>query len=147
MKPIGSRLVSLVAPMFIDSNMSKEFYKETDSGEEEYAKAVGFKYSRGNSKKNHFELNGEEIAVEICSDHGKQAIPKNTFLDVVLAYDKFGGFSPKRMVEGNHTVDRYGLVSNSFNGNVEMQKYLYNEDLRFIEPIADSPDFALFSIS
>ncbi|MEM3074593.1 MAG: hypothetical protein QW727_01475 [Candidatus Pacearchaeota archaeon] len=139
-------LMVLCAPIFRCGDC-KRFYKETDAGEGKMAEEVGLSYKRGDSSKNKLEINKKTISVGICSDHGKQRIPEDTFLEVILAYDYFGGFYPGRKIHGNYLVDRYGMVVNGINGEVSMQKYKYGSEIEIIEPICASKEFLAFDIN
>ncbi len=99
-----------VAPVFINGKLDDMFFKESDCGESKMAKKNGFEYAKGDSTENYLTINGKKVAIEICSDFGKQRVPEGTFLETVLAYDNLGGFSVSAK---NDNFSRYGLVCNS----------------------------------
>ncbi len=68
------------------------FDKETDVENSRIALKNGLKFRRGDNKKNFFYLDGRKISIQICSDHGKQPVDEETFLEIILAYDKKAGF-------------------------------------------------------
>jgi hypothetical protein len=83
------------AMIFKDGKKIEEFFKETDVGDSKFAKENNLEYRTGNSLKNHLTYNDKEIAIEICSDHGKQRFEKEPFLELILAYDDRAGFFPR----------------------------------------------------
>ncbi|HRZ85205.1 MAG TPA: hypothetical protein P5277_00310 [Candidatus Paceibacterota bacterium] len=93
-------------PAFLDGKNIREFFKETTCGDEKIAETNGLIYEGQDSNLNHIMHKNKMIAVEICSDHGRQIIPENTFLEVILAYDKNAGFSERP----NLFTERYAIV-------------------------------------
>lgn len=89
---LRKRVMTIVAPVYINGKKIAEFEKETDINESELAKSQGLTYKRGKSEFNKLYFQGRKIAVEICSDHGKQRIDKDTFLELIPAYDLNAGF-------------------------------------------------------
>ena len=80
------------AMIFRGGEKIEEFRKETDIENCKIAKKNCLEYERGDSSKNKVYYDGKKITVEICSDHGKQAVDKDTFLEVILTYDDNAGF-------------------------------------------------------
>jgi len=80
------------AMIFKNGNKIEEFRKETDVGDSNIAKENGLVYKSGDCSKNHLNYDGKEIAVEICSDHGKQRFEKDPFVELISAYDDRAGF-------------------------------------------------------
>ena len=99
-----------VAPIFINGQLDDMLLKESDCGEARLAKANGLEYKKGDSSENYVYVNGKKVAVEICSDFGKQRVSKDTFLEAILAFDNLGGFSIRA---DNDDFSRYGLICNS----------------------------------
>lgn len=109
------RTMVLQSPTFDRGNL-RILNKETDRGEANFAKSHSLTYKRGDCNNNNIPYSGKNIVVEICSDHGHQKIPTNTFLEVILAYDQKAGF-----YVGVNTprFPRHVLVCDSFEPKVE----------------------------
>ncbi len=95
------------APIFKEGNYLFSFRKETDVENSDFATKNDLVYERGDSSKNKLFYNGKKIAFEICSDHGKQLIDKDTFLEIIMAYDDKAGFYLR---PNNDNFSRYAIV-------------------------------------
>ncbi|MFA6022879.1 MAG: hypothetical protein WC781_02205 [Candidatus Pacearchaeota archaeon] len=140
--------ISLCAPIFLNGKLEKEMYKETDASEANIAFRNGLIYKRGDSNLNHIKHLGKTIAIEICRDQGKQIIPKDTFLEVILAYDNNAGFGWGALGT-NRNVKRHKLIVNGYSKDkdsrlVNFQDRRNNED--FVKPLIDSPNFSVFNL-
>lgn len=112
--------MTLSAPLFINGEKIYEFYKESDRGESDLANKNNLIYEKGDNTKNKFIYNGKKIAIEICSDHGKQAIDKDTFLEIILTYDKKAGFW---IGPTNDDFKRYAVICDGQKPFVDCQIY------------------------
>ena len=142
-----------VAPVFINGKLDDMFCKESDCGESKMAKKNGFEYGKGDSSENYMVINGRKVAIEICSDYGKQRVPEGVFLETILAYDNLGGFSVRA---NNDNFSRYGLVCNSVKrlGDKDASKVFpvdcgeFNLDKnprqRIVHPYIESKDYCGF---
>lgn len=153
-KLLNGGKMGLHCPVFLGGKLERELFKESDAGEGDIAKENGLTYFRGNSSDNMLNHNGKDIAVEICSDHGKQRMKIDPFLEVIMAYDKFGGF---HIGVNNDDFDRYALVCNSIKNIgctrdtpnlVECFEYNRQKDpkLRIIEPDVETEDFKAYEL-
>ncbi|MBS3100491.1 hypothetical protein J4463_04760 [Candidatus Pacearchaeota archaeon] len=139
-------------PYVLSSN--NHFDKETDAGEEDLAKQSDYNYIPGDSSKNKTKHKKKKITLEICSDHGKQRVDKDTFLEIILARDQFGGFY---VGASNDDFDRYAIVCNSLKkfGDDSNENAVYCAEfnrakrpkLRIIEPSMDAPNFRLYQLN
>ena len=64
---------------------------------------------------------GKKIAIEICSDHGKQPVNKDTFLELILARDTNAGFYVNAT---NDDFARYAIVNDSYKPMID--GFIYN---------------------
>jgi len=94
-------------PMIRNGETRRELRKGTDIGDSAIAEKNNLVYERGNYHENKFYHNGKKIAVEVCSDHGKQKIDKDTFLELIPAYDDRAGFYPRA---NSDDFSRYAIV-------------------------------------
>ncbi len=101
-------------PVFINGRKIKNVFKETNAHDSEIAKKNNLVYEGVNSDRIYFK-NGDIILASICSDHGKKSIPENTFLEIIMAYDDFGGFYSKP----GDFLERFGFIANGYDGSVE----------------------------
>ncbi len=104
-----------------------EFRKETCVGDQEIAEENGMNYVGGNSDNNFFYLNDKKIAVEICSDHGKQRVPLDTFAELILAYDDRAGFWIRA---NNDNFTRFAIVTDGRAPKIGGFKYDHKRDFR-----------------
>jgi len=112
-----------VAPIYEKGNLSYLFTKETDVGNFQRAFKNGLDYIRGDSSKNFFIKDGKKITVEICSDHGKQEVAEDTFLEIILADDRKAGFYLRA---NNDSFSRYAFVCDGFAPKLECFKFIHN---------------------
>ena len=80
----------------------------------------GLVWQRGSYDGNQIMHQGKKIAVEICSDHGKQPVAKDTFLELILARDTRAGFY---VGAANDDFTRYAIVNDSDKPMVEGFNY------------------------
>jgi len=118
------------AMAFKNGRMIKEFIKETSVGEENLAESNRLKYFNGDYSKNSIVHDGKKIAVEICSDHGKQPIEKDTFVELIIACDPAAGFYIR---PNNNRISRYAIISDAYSPRVE--GFFYNATNEMIEEI------------
>ena len=104
---LGEDKMGHSAMIFRNGEKINEFRKETDVENHKIAIENGLEYNRGDSSRNKLFHNGKKITVEICSDHGKQRVDRDTFLEVILAYDDNAGFWIR---PNNDSFSRYALV-------------------------------------
>jgi hypothetical protein len=102
------RFMVHASPVFLNGELLKDFYKRTCVGEDLTAKDYGLEYKGITNLPNFLIHKGKKIFGSVCSDHGLLKVPEDTFLELVLAYDKFAGFHPRL----NDLTPRYGLVVN-----------------------------------
>ena len=153
-KRIDDKYMGLVCPVIHEGKLVRELFKETDVGEGQIAADNGLTYFRGDSSQNNLVIGGNKVAVEICSDHGKQIVDPDTFLEVIMAHDIFGGF---HVGVSNDNFRRYALVCNSLrrvDSNIKTDNLVdcfeYNPSarskIRFVEPIFDKRDFMIYDL-
>lgn len=104
---LGGDKMGHSAMIFRNGRKINEFRKETAVGDYEIATKNGLEYERGDSSRNKLVHHGKKITVEICSDHGKQIVDKDTFLEAILTYDDNAGFWIR---PNNDSFSRYVLV-------------------------------------
>ncbi len=111
------------APIFRNGENFRNFLKQTDVENSGIAAQNNLIFQRGNYDENSLIHQGKKIAVEICSDHGKQPVDKDTFLEVILARDLRAGFYAGA---ANDDFSRYAIVNDSENPKIEGIKYSHN---------------------
>lgn len=104
---ISNNILSHAMPVFFGGEKIIEFEKQTDVENSYVARVNNCTYKRGDFTKNNLMHKGKKIALEICSDHGKQPIDKDTFLEIIVAYDLNAGFYLRADNDG---FSRYALV-------------------------------------
>ncbi|MEM4625692.1 MAG: hypothetical protein QXJ28_02945, partial [Candidatus Pacearchaeota archaeon] len=109
----------------------KEFQKETDWNESVLCRDNGFDYVKGNNSLNNFLLGDKRVVVEICSDHGKQLLPDDTFVELVIACDScfffrnnLNPFLERRVVicngaDASSTAFYFNKLSSKIRENIE----------------------------
>ncbi len=135
--------VALSCPIFLNGNRLNEFYKETDCGESKLARTVNKTYHRGESNLNNLRFKGKNITVEICSDHGKQHIPIDTDLEIILANDFKAGFYLNTQ---NTRPSRYILVCDSYHPKIEFIQLSEDKSLKIINNKKSKHDLEVFEI-
>jgi hypothetical protein len=118
-------------PMISNGKTICEFRKETNVGDSRFAKRNGLVYERGDSSNNKFYKEDKKITVEICSDHGKQRIDKDTYLELISAYDDRAGFYLR---PGSDDFSRFAIVADGFAPKVDGFYYDHiSRQPRFLE--------------
>jgi len=117
---VGEKLFRHSCPVIQNGKLLSELDKETDYEEFKIGEKVGFNYERGDSTKNTLNFDSKKIAVEICSDHGKQIVDNDTFLEAILAYDENAGFWIRA---NNDNFSRWAVVVNGLDGKVDGFRY------------------------
>ena len=121
--------VALSCPIFLNGRIIQEFFKETDCGESKLARTVNKTYHRGDSNLNYLRFKDKNIVIEICSDHGKQHIPTDTDLEIILANDFKAGFYLNTQ---NTKPSRYVLVCDSYHPKIEFIQLSEDRNLKMI---------------
>ena len=145
-KRLNRGLMGLCSPAFLNGDLIREFYKETDYEESNIAKLNKLEYFRGKSHENALEFKDKLISVQICSDTGKQRTNEGTFLEVIMTYDENAGFHIRA---DNKHFDRYALVCDGLKGFAEGFEFNTQKShpLRFIEPISTHNKLKLFKFT
>ena len=133
------------APIFRGGKLINRFFKETNVENVAFANENGFRYKRGDSDKNKIMHNGKKITVEICSDHGKQRVDRDTFLELILTRDLNAGFYLNAF---NDNFSRYAIVNDSEIPKIEGFKYDKSSDspLVLLEEKTLNEDLTQFNI-
>lgn len=79
-------------PIFYQGKLFGDYFKETQAGESNFKNVGGRNYFRGNSSENKFQFGGKNFALQICRDQGKQMIPEDTDVELVLYHDQYPEF-------------------------------------------------------
>jgi hypothetical protein len=114
------------AMLFHNGKKINEFRKETCVGDQAIAERNGRNYVGGCSDNNYFYLGDKKITVEICSDHGKQRVQLDTFLELILTYDDRSGFWIRA---NNDNFSRFAVVCDGRAPKVECFKYDYTKPI------------------
>ena len=143
---LGQGLMGHSQMVFGNGVKMEEFRKESNAGDSKIAKENGLEYEGGDSDKNKFFYNGKKITVEICSDHGKQRVDKDTFLELIPAYDDRAGFWV-----GAHNDDfsRWALLSDGRSPKIGCFRYnsdRSNERYGLLKAKLLNKDFGLFEL-
>jgi hypothetical protein len=117
---VGESGCGLSSLIFRGGKKIAEFRKETCAGDDSLAKENGLKYVRGCSDNNHLKHEGKIVAVEICRDHGKQRIPKDTFVELIQSYDDNAGFYVTPTI---NDFDHFAVISDGRIGIVGGYRY------------------------
>lgn len=135
------------AMAFQNGKKINEFRKETCVGDQEIAEENGMNYVGGNSDNNFFYINDKKIAVEICSDHGKQRVPTDTFVELILAYDDRAGFWIRA---NNDNFTRYAILTDGRAAKVGGFRYNHKKDTGKYGILREQclkKDFSLFELN
>jgi len=135
------RLMFHSCPAFLGGKQNTEFYKETDHGEFELAKKHGLDYLRGDNKKNKLIFRDKKIAIEICSDHGKQILDKDTWLEIVMAHDSKAGFYVR-----DNSFDRYGILCDTYNPSTGCFRFNRGRGIRQISKDKIKEDLDIYKL-
>ena len=111
------------APIYRNGENFRNFAKQTNVENSEIARQNGLIWERGSYDSNFVVHQGKKIAVEICSDHGKQPVDKDTFLELILARDLRAGFY---VGASNDDFSRYAIVNDSENPKIEGINFRHN---------------------
>lgn len=117
---VGDSGMSHAAPIYRGGKQIANFLKQTNVENSGLAEDNGLVWQRGSYDGNSIMHQGKKIAVEICSDHGKQPVAKDTFLELILARDTRAGFY---VGAANDNFTRYAIVNDSNKPMVEGFKY------------------------
>lgn len=136
------KTMTLQSPVFNKGNL-QILTKETDRREEDFARSQGLTYKKGDCNKNNIPYRGRNIAVEICSDHGHQRIPQDTFLEIILAFDQKAGFwigpsTPKFI--------RHIVVCDGFKPEVEGFYMDTNGKPNIWKPLEENPERRVYEL-
>ena len=117
---LGDSEMGHAAPLYRNGAQLANFRKQTDVENSELAEQNGLKWQRGEYDNNKIMHQGKKITVEVCSDHGKQPVDRDTFLELILTRDLNSGF----WIRGNnYNFARYAIVNDSERPKVEGFKY------------------------
>jgi hypothetical protein len=117
---LGDSEMGHAAPIYRDGAQIANFRKQTNVENSDIAKQNELQWQRGDYDQNKIIHQGKKIAIEICSDHGKQPIDRDTFLEAILARDINAGFY---IGASNDNFARYAIVNDSENPKIEGLKY------------------------
>ncbi len=121
----GSKM-SHEAPIYRNGEQIANFKKQTDVENSGLAEQNELEWQRGEYDNNNIMHQGKKIALEICSDHGKQPIDRDTFLELILTRDLNSGFY---LNASNDDFSRYAIVNDSEIPQIAGYKYdLKNRD-------------------
>jgi predicted amidohydrolase len=135
------------AMIFHNGKKIYEFRKETCVGDQKIAEKNGRTYVGGCSDNNYFFIGSKKIAVEICSDHGKQQVPLDTFLELILTYDDNAGFWIRA---NNDDFSRYAIVCDGRAPKVECFKYNHTNPIHkmgILKGQSLNKDISLFELN
>ncbi len=133
----------LICPILSNGELIQIIQKERSVGESALARKFGLEYERGNCNKNNVLYNGRNIAVELCADHGHQRIPSDTFLELILSYDRNAGFY---LGIGNVRPERDVIVCDSFKPSVEAFHVGGEDNLRVLDPVKEYNHMRIYDI-
>lgn len=133
------------APVFQGGNLINEFYKNTNNGEGQQARAHNFRFVPGNCDVNLFELDGKKIAYEICGDHGKQDV-SGCDIELISALDNKAGFYTSVT---NDSWPHFGTMTNGLDGKSLCQFYDPSSETRLeeVKTFSLTPDVSLFFLN